>query len=379
MRRELEWKKALAVSVFVLAAMALAGVGVTEVARRHWNWQPVVRVSAAFPTVVGLEPGARVLVQGIEAGAVESIEPPARPGGPVLVKARLDAKLIGLVRSDATARIATQGVVGAKVLEILPGAPDAKPLDPAVPLRSERPRELSDLMAEAETSLRKLDEVAESARAGLAEVNAIAGSISRGEGTVGKLVRDQEAYDRIVALSDRGETTLRDLSDNLSALKQTWPLTSYFERRGFEDEDRVLYQPGARREDRVFAEVELFEPGRAVLTQAGRVKLDALAKWFFGLNRPKETAIVIAAYTDTAPAGDESLARVLTEEQAEAVRDYLMDQHKIHSNGWFSSARKVAAVGYGTRPPRLPGGPSNALAPGQPARRVEFVIFTPKA
>jgi phospholipid/cholesterol/gamma-HCH transport system substrate-binding protein len=378
MRREISGKRALAISAFVLAALILAGVGVTEVSRRHWNWQPVVRLGAAFPTVSGLEPGARVLVQGIEAGAVEAIEPPPRPGGAVVVRFRLDEKIKHLVRSDATARIATQGVVGAKVLEIVPGRPDAPALAPSVLLRSERPRELTDLLADAEASLRKIDAVAESARTGLAEVNAIAGSISRGEGTVGKLVRDQEAYDRLVALSDRGENTLRDLSDNLSALKQTWPLTRYFERRGFEDEDRVLYQPGSKREDRVFAEAELFEPGRAILTREGRAKLDGLAKWFFSLNRPSETAIVVAAFTDTAPEGDEGLARVLTQEQAEAVRAYLMDQHKIHSNGWFNSARKVAAVGYGTHPPRVPGTPDAATA-NLPPRRVEFVLFTPQA
>lgn len=375
MRREIGWRRALASALFVLAAVGLAGYGVVEVSRRHWRWQATFSARAEFPTVAGLEVGARVLVQGIDAGAVEAITPPAAPGGAVSVRMRIDERLRALVRSDATARIGTQGIVGAKVLEIVPGRPDAPPLAPGQALRSERPRELADLMADASRSLATLDEVAVEAKRGLGEIGAIAATIRRGEGTLGRLVQDDEAYERIVALSDRGELALRDLSDNLGALKQTWPLTRYFDRRGFENIDRVLYHPNAERESRVFAESELFEPGRAVLTESGRRKLDAVAAWFKSLKRPATAEVVVAAYTDAAPAGEEGLARVLTQSQAEAVRAYLTERHKIQANGWFRASRKVAAVGFGTQAPPEPSG-SGA---GAPPRRVEILVFTPQA
>jgi phospholipid/cholesterol/gamma-HCH transport system substrate-binding protein len=375
MRREIGWRRALVNALLVAVALGLAAYGVVEISRRNWHWQKTYTARAEFPTVAGLEVGARVLVQGIEAGAVEAIIPPATPGGLVSVRLRLDDRLRGLVRSDATARIGTQGIVGAKVLEILPGRPDAPPLAEGQALRSERPRELADLMADASKTLATLDTVAAEAKEGLGEINAIAGTIRRGEGTLGRLVQDDEAYNRIVALSDRGETTLQDLSDNLNALKQTWPFTRYFNRRGFEDIDRVLYQPGAERESRVYPASDLFEPERAVLTAQGRQRLDAFASWFKTLKRPARTEIVVAAFTDTAPSGSEEYARVLTQAQAEAVRSYLTNQHKLQSNGWFSADRKIAAVGFGTQPPRIPGG----VPAGTPPRRVEIILFTPQA
>ena len=44
-------------------------------------------------------------------------------------------------------------------------------------------------------------------------------------------------------------------------------------------------------------------------------------------------------------------AEILTQEQADSVRKYLVDKHAIQSAGWFKT-RKVAAVGFGTHVPR---------------------------
>ncbi len=203
--------------------LGLAGFGGVEIARRHWQWQPTVPVAVDFPTVAGLEVGARVHVQGLDAGVVESIEPPTVPGGRVRVRLRLDRRLEVLVRSDATARIGTQGIVGAKVLEIVPGRVDAPPLAAGQSLRAEAPRELADVMRDASQALARLDAVAEAARAGLGDVDAIAASIRRGEGTIGRLVTEDDAYERLVTLSERSEAALTDLSDNLAALKQPGP------------------------------------------------------------------------------------------------------------------------------------------------------------
>ncbi len=81
---------------------------------------------------------------------------------------------------------------------------------------------------------------------------------------------------------------------------------------------------------------------------------------------------MIAAVTDSGPRG-EDVARILTQDQANAVRNYLVAHHSINSVGWFNS-RKVAAVGFGTRSPR-----GDDKAPSRSPRRVEVVLFSPQA
>jgi phospholipid/cholesterol/gamma-HCH transport system substrate-binding protein len=362
--------RALANAGFALAALALAGFGVNQVASRQWRVQATFPVRADFATIGGLEVGQRVRVQGIDAGVVEAIEPPMNPGRPVRLVMRVDARLRPLVRSDAKARIITEGVVGSKVVEIVPGRQDAPPLDGSGVIAAERSTEIADLLQRADQSLARIDAVAQAAERGLGEVNQIAGSIRKGQGSLGKLVQDDEAYRKLVMLSHQGERTLKDLEDNLAALKRTWPLSRYFNDRSFFDRDQVLFHPGSERDSQTLRESELFDPDRAVLTTEGRKKLDEVAAWFKKLRQPT-TEVVIAAFTDKGR--DEDLARILTQEQADAVRKYLVSQHSISSLGWFSS-RKVAAVGFGNQTPRTLA----ESAHESPPRRVEIILFTPR-
>lgn len=374
MLREIGRWRALANAGFVVAILALAGFGTAQVASRQWRLQKTFALHVDFASIGGVNVGQRVRLQGIDAGVVEHAIPPRAPGEPVHLVLRVDERLRPLIRSDAVARIVTEGVVGAKVVEIAPGRPDAPPLDAAATIRSERPLEMSEFLQEARASLGRLDAVAAAAEQGLHEINTIVASIRKGEGSLGKFVRDDEAYDRILSLSSHGERTLRDAEDNLEALKRTWPLSRYFNDRSFFDQDRLLYHPGAERDSRVVRESDLFEPGRAVLTAGGRRKLDSVAAWFQSVRRPG-SEVVIAAFTDGQ--GDADLARILTQEQAEAVRNYLVSKHAIQSTGWFSS-RKIAAVGFGDQPPRAATGAGAGVARDQPPRRVEIILFTPQ-
>lgn len=371
MRREIGGGRALANGGFVLAVLALAGFGAARVAGRQWRTQRTFAVRADFATVGGVEAGARVRVQGMDAGVVREVVPPSKPGKAVRLILRVDERLRPLVRADASARIVTEGVVGAKVVEISPGLPDAPTLGPDGRIASETPIELNDLLKQAKASLARVDAVALAAEKGLGEINAIASTIRKGEGSLGKLVQEDEAYRKLVGLSDRGERTLHDLEENLAALKRTWPLSRYFNDRAFFDRDRLLFHPGAERDSRTLRQDELFEPGRAVLTADGRRKLDGVAGWFQKVKRPS-TEVVIAAFSDEPKESDR--AQILTQEQAEAVRKYLTAKHTIDSLGWFNT-RKVAAVGFGAETSRALGG----LSAVPPPRRVEIILFTPQA
>ncbi len=81
MRSEMTRWRALANAVLVLAVLAVAGYGFRQITSKNWGWQPTFRIKAGFATIGGVEVGAKVRVQGIDAGVVEAIEPPAAPAG----------------------------------------------------------------------------------------------------------------------------------------------------------------------------------------------------------------------------------------------------------------------------------------------------------
>ena len=371
MHRAISRKRALFSAVFVLAALAVGASGVFVVASRQWRVQPTFLARAEFAAIGGINVGDRVRVQGMDAGVVERIEPPAEPGGAVTLWFRVDERLRNLVRSDASAQIASQGVVGAKVVEIRPGRPDAPALPESGRIAAEATPELSDLIRDASASLRRVDAVAVAAERGLGEINVIASTIREGKGSLGRLVRDDEAYRRLLALSDSSTRTLTNLEENLAALKRTWPLSRYFDDRAFYDRERVLFKPGSDRESRTLDPDTFFEPGRSVLTPGGRKLLDEIAAWFKRAKTSK-TEVVIAAFSDDQR--DPDLTQMLTQEQADSVRKYLVDRHSLDSVGWFGT-RKVAAIGFGNQVPRTL---ADAAASNGPGRRVEIILFTPR-
>jgi phospholipid/cholesterol/gamma-HCH transport system substrate-binding protein len=370
MRRDIGRWRALANAGFALAVLALAGFGLYQVATHRWHVQPTFHVRARFVTIAGVEAGHRVRLQGMDAGVVEQVVPPRTPGEPVELVLRLDERLRRLVRSDAVARILSEGMVGARVVEITPGRAETPLVSEGGAIQTEPPVELSDLLKKTSASLQRLDELAKTARTGLEEINSIASNIREGKGSLGKLVQDEAAYQSLMSLTHRGQRTFSAMEENLLALKRTWPLSRYFDSRTYFEREKVLYQPGSRRDSRSFRAEDLFEPSRAILTPVGRTRLDDVGRWCKKSSQPS-SEVVIAAFTDDDH--DVDLAELLTQEQADAVRKYLVQVHAIDSAGWFRT-RKVAAVGFGTQVPHLQVAPPVQL----PSRRVDIILFTPQ-
>jgi len=340
--RPLSFFQAVALGTVVLAGVGLAGTGLFAVGGRDWPWNKPYRVRVGFPRALGVDVGTRVRVQGVDAGEVEGVELPTQPGGNVVLRLRLERKFRDLVRTDASAQIVSEGLVGGRIVEIDPGkSADRAPDDALIASRSAP--ELADV---------------------LGQVNATLQGIKEGEGTLGKLVKDPEAYAALVALLQQSSETMRTIQEDAEAIKRIPFVRGYVE-----DSKAILIRPDCERNRQVFAEAELFEPGRAVLTAQGRKRLDEVGPWLSGLKH-KGSEVVVVAYADPKAAKGAD-TRTLTRQQSEAVLTYLKDNHGAQKLGWFSS-RKVTALGMGVSPPPVP-----EKEPLPPAR-VEVVVFVPQ-
>ena len=361
MSRSLTRAQALVLAATVLTGLALATAGLFAVGSRQWLWGDSFHVRVQFRQIRGVEPGTRVRVLGKEAGVVEEVRLPDTPSGEVTLRLRLDSReMRRLVRKDATAQIVAEGMVGGKVIEILPGSDAAGPVDDDAVIASQPTAELTDLLGEVGSALQ---------------------GISNGKGSLGKLVNDPTLYQQGVKLLEDGQKTMALLQQvgvrvaeqsqgTMTALRQdadairAMPII-----RGYvQDPHKLLVRPDCERNRRWFAEADLFEPGHAVLTSPGKKRLDDLVPWLEGLKH-KGSEVVIVAYA--APAAKQDVARTLTQKQSEAVYDYLTGNHAVQKMGWFSR-RKVTPVGMGTDPP--PESDRDSLPPA----RVEVLVFVPQ-
>ena len=112
----------------MLVALLLAGGGLFVVGERSGWGSENIRVVAGFPDVGGVEVGTRVRIQGMDAGEVERLVSPERPGESVKLRLRIAGKYRHLVGHDAKVQIVSDSLLAGKVVRILPGAPDAEPV-----------------------------------------------------------------------------------------------------------------------------------------------------------------------------------------------------------------------------------------------------------
>jgi phospholipid/cholesterol/gamma-HCH transport system substrate-binding protein len=338
--------QAFVLGFVVLAGLCLAAGGLFAVGSRGWYGRDALHVRAGFPSVRGVEVGTRVRVQGLDAGEVVALQPPEQPGGPVVMRLRLRGEFRPLVRADARVQILSEGMLGGKVVEIVPASNSATAAEPVAEdalLAAAPGTELSDVLGQVTSTLT---------------------TIRDGQGTLARLARDPQAYDALLALLKQSTETMSSVQRDAEAFKRM-PLVG----RYVEDATELLVRPNCERNRQFFAEADLFEPGRAALTPQGKNCLDAIAPWLTSM-RYKGSEVVVVAYADPGLALTPEVARVLTRQQSEAVCEYLKSHHAAQKMGWFSS-RKVVALGMGVLPPPVPE--VEALPPG----RVEVLVFVP--
>ena len=193
-RRQLTWNE-LRVGVFVLVALFILAVGIIYVTGAG-TLGPKYTVRTYLPEVEGLQVGAPVSLDGIEIGNVEAINlnPGAtHPEQNIEVVMRIDRHYEQWIRTDSTASLVTQGLLGNRYVTIsrTKGAvAGAKPVPNKGVVRG---------VEEASTKaiVQRGAELVQNLNVMTADVRDIVGKLQEGEGTIGKLLADQSLYNRL--------------------------------------------------------------------------------------------------------------------------------------------------------------------------------------
>lgn len=424
MSRSLSRWQAVALGAAVALALTL-GLGGLFAVRDRAGWgRPAFHVHAGLPDVAGVTVGSRVRVQGIDAGEVEAILPPARPGEPVTLRLRIAEPYHHLVGADARVQVVSESLLAGKIVRVVPGAPDARPVadggtltalvrPDAIDGIAEAAAKLNQLLGEVDGAMkefRKGDGTHKSITQDLAEstaklnrvltkTEATLDTVARGEGTLGKLIKDEALYNDLTSTLGQVKTALADVqsgrgtlgklvknnevyAEALSSLQDVRRMVSSVKQNAdaikalpvvrsyVVDPQKELVRPDCKRLRRWFDAKDLFEPGKAVLTERGRKALDAAAGWLNEI-RVDGAEIVVASFA--APSAHPDYVQTLTQKQAEVAVEYLRGQHAVHRTGWWWwSTRSVRAIGCGTNPSPVPE--TEPL----PSSRVELVVFIPQ-
>lgn len=400
MTESLSRGQAAVLGVVVVAAVAAGAYGLVRVGDRHAFRDGAAELTVGFPEAHDVGPGMPVRVRGVDAGEVVAVEYPDHdgPGAEVTVRLRVKKELAGRLYADAAARVLSGGVFGSKVVAIDPGRPGAGPLADGR-LKGLPPTGLDEAVADARAFAAdaravatEVKALAADARATSTEARQLFRDVRDGDGTLGKLVKDDDLYRDLKTLTadargavkrvdgavgavqgevaslkgfvSEGRATLQSMKQGTDAISRMPVVRSYVENSA-----ALLVRPDLQRTRRVYQVNDLFLPRTAQIHDVGEVHLDRCMHWFAETGGGK-AELVVAVYADPNDAGlTPASALETTRKQAEVVVQFYRDRN-VHKLGWVSR-RTMTPLGMGFSPSPVVDNPP------VPAANLQLILFSP--
>ena len=193
-RKQLTWTE-LRVGLFVLAGIVLLVIGIFYVTGTG-ALGPKYRLVTFLPEVDGLAIGAPVTINGVEVGNVDSIAiAPSRPGQApapdrsVEVVMRINRDFQGYIRTDSYAELFTVGFLGNRVVTVQRGY-TGQVLPDGAEVKGIEERAMKEVVARGADLMQNLSALS-------SQVGDMVARVQHGQGTIGKLLTDETAYNRI--------------------------------------------------------------------------------------------------------------------------------------------------------------------------------------
>ena len=206
-------KREVKIGIFAVAMIGVAWAGIRFL-KGFDIFSRNVEYYAAYDQINGVQNASPIMMKGVKIGSVTRLSfDPARSDKVVL---QFTIKRQYRIPSDSEAKIFSNGLMGAKAIEITYGTADTY-LQKGDTLRSSRDRDLMDMAgSELDFFKQKVSQLTEEQFArklsqAVEHLDGLVARIAQGEGTVGKLISDPELYDSLEKASDNLAALLADV------------------------------------------------------------------------------------------------------------------------------------------------------------------------
>ena len=253
------WK----LGMFVIIGLVLFIGTIYFVGKQQNLFGSTFRLKTQFKTVSGLEEGNNVRFSGITIGTVKSID--LITDTSVMVELTIKKDVQQFIKTDATASIGSDGLMGDKVLTISPGTPGSGIVKADGQIRSKTAIEMEDVMSSVKATvdnagiitaqlaefsykmnngngaLSKLisdEEFSSSLKSTLINLQTSSNEFARfttkmndGKGALSKLVSDEKFGKTLDSTMSNLQAGTKGLSENMEAAKSNFLLRGYFKKK----------------------------------------------------------------------------------------------------------------------------------------------------
>ena len=217
------------VGIFVTVAVLLFGAGLFLIGNQHKAFRRHTDFYTDLANVDGISKGAKVRVNGMDAGQVQDVIIPSSPAHKFRLKMTLDDRLHGLIRTDSIVSVETEGLVGDKFLLVRNGSEQSPEAPAGATLPGKEPFEIGKMLEQANGLLTqvggtithvngtitdvqgRLDGALASVTATVNNTNGVVTDLRHGKGAAGVLLSDAKTADDVRQVV----VNTRDATENL--------------------------------------------------------------------------------------------------------------------------------------------------------------------
>lgn len=254
-----KWK----LGMFVIIGLVLFVLTIYFVGKQKNLFGSTLHLRAQFKTVSGLKVGNNVRFSGINVGTVSEIE--LITDTSVMVELLIEKDVQKFIKTNATATIGSDGLMGDKVLTISPGTSVASPVKDNDIIASKKAIEMEDVMSSVKTSVDNAgiitsqlasfsykmnngngalskfmtdESFSNSLKNTLANLQTSSGEFAKfttkmndGKGALSKLVSDENFGNTLDSTMANLQASTKGLSENMEAAKSNILLRGYFKKK----------------------------------------------------------------------------------------------------------------------------------------------------
>jgi phospholipid/cholesterol/gamma-HCH transport system substrate-binding protein len=183
-------KRMITVGIFVALGILIFVVAVLTLGGQKKTFEQKSTLRAIFKDVNGLQPGNNVWFSGVKVGTIKKIS--FTPDAMVEVVMSIQSKTMQYVKRDSKAKISSEGLIGNKIVVILPGSTTA----PAVPedavLVTDSGLSSDEMMATLQQNNNNLLGIT-------GNIKTITDRLMNGQGSAGKILSDDQLANQLQA------------------------------------------------------------------------------------------------------------------------------------------------------------------------------------
>jgi len=219
----------IGLGLFVAAALILFIIGIYYVGERQQIFRETSHITTVFRNVNGLQPGNNVRYAGIDIGIVDNIVQTNDTS--VKVDMQIDDRSRRFIKKDAKASIGSDGLMGNKIIIIVPGAASNDEISNNDAIGSIAPIDMDALMFKLKATGDNLSSIT-------GDLATIMKNIRTGKGTIGMLFTDSVFAHNLGSAIVNVKQGAQGFKQNMDAAGNSFLLRGYLKKKEKEKEKK---------------------------------------------------------------------------------------------------------------------------------------------